>query len=219
MGQLFQKFRTLALGTAHDLLDKAIDMNSPTMLRQYVRDLEKAELDLKSEAAVAAGALRTLTREKGDIEHRIADETTAAKNAQAAGNTVGARAHGLAVVTLQKDLAAKQQELADQTTTSQSLDAAVTKIDAKHTEMVSAVRRLESLDRTTKAKEKGATALASAASLTSSGSGISIDNIEAKMRQRGDVADEKFDRAMNDPAFAENATQSADVDAFLATLK
>lgn len=216
---ILSKVRTIALGSTNDLLDKVIDMNSPSALRQYVRDLEDAEAKLRNEAAVAAGGVRTLTREKGDIEHRLADETTLAKQAQAAGNAALARTHAGSAVDLQKDLAAKTQELAGQTATSQSLDAALAKIDAKHTEMVGAVRRLESLDRTTKAKEQAASTLQSVAAASASGDGISIDSIQDKMQRRADVADEKFDRAMGDQTFAEDPQHSADVDSFLAGLK
>lgn len=216
---IFSKARTIVLGTTNDLLDKVIDMNSPTMLRQYVRDLEDAEAKLRNEAAMAAGGIRTLTREKGDLESRLATETTLAKKFQAEGNTALARTHASAAVTLQTDLKAKTQELADQTTTSQNLDAALAKVDAKHTDMVNAVRRLESLDRTTKAKEQAASTLQSVAAATASGSSISIDSIQDKMQRRADVADEKFDRAMADPSMADDPTQSAAVDDFLAGLK
>jgi len=39
------------------------------------------------------------------------------------------------------------------------------------------------------------------------------------MQRRADVADERFDRALADPSFAENPDHAADVDALLATLK
>lgn len=218
MTSFLSRFRTLAEGTANDLLNKAIDMNSPTMLRQYVRELEEAEGKLKTEAAVAAGGVRTLTRQKGDLEHHLADETAAAKTSMAT-NPAAARIHASTAVTLQTDLAAKTQEVVDQTTLSANLDAALAKLDAKHSQMVSAVRRLESMDRSTKAKEQAAGALENANAAANSGDGISIDNIQQKMQGRNDVAEEKFSRAMNDPGMAEDPTHTADVDAFLANLK
>lgn len=218
MATFLSKFRTLTLGTAHDLLDKAIDMNSPTILRQYVRDLETSENNLRSEAAVAAGGIRTLTRDKGDLEHRIADETAAAKNLMTT-NPTAARIHASNAVTMQGLLTDKAKDLVDQTTMSANLDAALAKLDAKHTQMLAAVRRLESMDRSTKAKEQAAGALQNANAAANSGDGISIDSIKEKMTARADVADEKFNRAMNDPGMAEDPAHAADVDAFMANLK
>lgn len=219
---LFAKVRALTLGTANDLLDKVIDLNSPTMLRQYVRDLETAEGQLRTEAAVAAGGVRTLTREKSDLEHRIADKTLAIKTvlASAAPNKDAvSRAYASEVVSLQSQLKGKTEELTDQATTSSNLDAALAKLDAKHVEMLGNLRRLESLDRSTKAKEHASAALSNVASLASSGDGISVDDIAAKMRARADVADEKFSRAMDDPTFQEDPSHAADVDALLNSLK
>lgn len=216
MTGLLSKFRTLAMGKAHDLLDKEIDLNSPTMLREYVRDLEAAETNLNTDAVVAAGGVRTLTREKGDLEHKIADETAAAKT-YVTTNPAVARIHATNAVNLQTQLVGKTQDLADQITVSANLDAAWAKLDAKHSAMLATVRRLESLDHSTKAKEHAASAIQSASA--AAGSGVSIDNIQSKMQARADVADEKFSRAMNDPGLAEDASQAADVDAFLATLK
>lgn len=222
MTGLFTKFRTLAIGKAHDLLDKAIDENSPTMLRQYVRDLETSMSALQTEAAVAAGGVRTITREKGDLENRLKDETIAAGkalNSTAPNKDVLARAHGSAAVSLQSQIASKAQELTEQQALSADLDSSYAKLDAKHTQMVTSVRRLESMDRSTKAKEHAAGVMSSAAAASASGSGVSIDSIEQKMSAAKDVADVKFERAMNDPSMAEDPAHAADVDSFLAGLK
>lgn len=219
MTSFFQKATIFAKGTAHDILDRAIDANNPTMLRQYVRELETAITNQKSEVVIAGGNVRTTTRELGDITHRLADETAAAKAAVTGGNTVLARAHGSSAVTLQEDLTAKTKEVEDAKTVVATLEGALAKMDAKHTEMVSAVRRLESLDRQTKIKTRSAVAMENVAAVGAMGADISIDNIQAKMQRNADVADERFDRALADPSFAENTEHAADVDQFLATLK
>lgn len=214
--------RTYAMGKANDLLNKAIDMDSPTMLRQYVRDLETAEASLRTEAAIAAGQVRTMLREKADLQHRLADETAAAKAAMsstASNKDTLATAHASAAVTLQAQIADKEKELTDQRTLSTDLDASFVKVDARHTMMVMNVRRLESMNRSAKAKEHAAGILQSAASASASGSSISVDNIEQKIAADKDIADEKFERAMNDPGMADDPAHAADVASFLANLK
>ena len=71
MSGFLQKLRIVTLGAAHDLLDREIDMNSPSALRQYVRDLEDAIGKMNSELAVQEGGVRTLNREYGDLGHKI----------------------------------------------------------------------------------------------------------------------------------------------------
>ena len=222
MTSIFQKLRVLGLGSVHDILDKAIDMNSPTVLRQYVRDLETAEAQLKNEAAVAAGGKRTLTRELEDLNHRITDKLAAIKIIQAGTNPAAesiARNYASVVVNLQNEVKDKQAQLAAQEELSANLESALSKIDAKHAEMLSQVHRLESLDRATKAKEQAAGALDNAVNLASSGVGVNIDSVRAKVEARADVADEKFKRAMNNDGLSEDPIHSQAVDELLAKLK
>lgn len=222
MTGLIAKIRIVALGAAHDLLDKTIDLNSPSALRQYVRDLESALDKLRNEAAIQAGQVRTQTRELGDIQHNIETETELVKKIMAGtyvNKEVLARTKGSQIVAWQKEVPTRQQELEDQKKASAAIDDAVHKLDAKHTQMVQRVRELERIDRQSKVKEQAAGSLEAAGKLVSGGSDISIDGIEQKMRARKDVADEKFDRAMGNVVVEEDPTASADVDDFLNSLK
>lgn len=221
---LYQKARAFTLGNLHELLDKAIDVNSPAVLKQYVRDLEAAIEQLKTQAAVQAGGVRTLNREIGDLKQSIDLKTKAIKTrlTQPGIDTADAtvRAWGLQVTNWQKELTQKETvELPEKQKVASSLDAAVAKLEAKHTEMVSNVRRLSSLAETTKAKSQAASALEHAGSLSSGADSISIDNLQQRIQAQADVADEKFDRSMNSEAYAESDEQKADVDSFLASIK
>lgn len=217
MTTFVQKLRVLTLGSVHDLLDKAIDLNSPSALRQYVRDLEDALDKLRNEAAMQAGMLRTLTREQGDLTAKIATSRTLAQK-YVTTNPALARIKASDVISGQKELESITQQIGTQTQVSQKLDAAVAQLDSKHTEMVSNVRRLESMDRTTKAQEQAASALTSAGHTLASGSGVSIDDIESKMQGRSDVASEKFDRALGTVQSTEEPEHAAEVDELLASL-
>jgi phage shock protein A len=194
-----QKLRGFILGTANDLLDRAIDMNSPSMLRQYTRDLEQGLDSLRNEAAIQAGQIRTLTREIGDLQNTIAVDSAMVTKILERGDVslnIIARTKAAAIVENKKSLTAKQETLEAQKKTSAAIDDAVSKLDAKHTLMVQQVRELERIDRDSKAKEQAAASLEQAGKLVGNGSGISIDDIKGKMTARNDVASEKFDRAM-----------------------
>jgi len=213
-----QKLRTVTLGTVHDLLDKAIDLNSPSALRQYVRDLEDALDRLKNEAAIQAGQIRTLTREQGDLQTRINIGKVAAAKYLATNRSDLARLKASEVLRAQQDLDRNIAQLETQKQTSAGLDAAVAKLEARHEEMVANVRRLESLDRESKAKEQAAASLTTAGKLVSGGVDINVDDLQSRMQARNDVATEKFNRAMGDVHVDSDPEHEAQVDDFLATL-
>src|SRR6266481_1935672 len=57
MSGFLAKLRVVTLGSVHDLLDRAIDLNSPSVIRQYTRDLERPKAaDLVRMRAKFAGA-------------------------------------------------------------------------------------------------------------------------------------------------------------------
>lgn len=222
---ILNKLRLVTLGTIHDLLDKAIDMNSPTALRQYVRDLEDAADKMRNEAAVQAGSLRTLKRDRETAARKVellriqTQAVLAGPTATAASTVTLARSNASLIITLQKSVDAADSSITTQTQTSQQLDQAVAALDAKHTEMVTRVHQLEMLDRQTKAKESGAGAMKLAQSALGNGADNSIDDLANKMQARADVADEKFDRAL--AGFHDAAADPAhedDVAALLADL-
>ena len=221
---IFAKARAFTLGNMHELLDKAIDINSPAVLKQYVRDLEAAIEQLKTQAAAQAGGVRTITREIGDLKQSIDMKTKAIKTrlgtAGVDTNDSLVRAWAQQVTNWQKELAQKETtELPEKQKVAASLDSAVAKLEAKHTEMVSNVRRLSSLAETSKAKNQAVSALEQAGKLSSGADSISIDNLQERIQAQADVADEKFDRQMNSEAFAESDEQKANVDDFLSKLK
>lgn len=220
MASFLQKFRTIALGTAHDLLDKAIDLNSPAAIRQYVRDLEDAIGKMKNEEANQDGSVRTLTREQSDLTNKVATDSATITKLMASVDPNGKNiARGKAAIVLQN-----QQRLTQLATDIQSASAAEAKLhstivalEQKHDLMVQQVHDLERLDRDSKAKESAARALQNAGSLINSGSNISVDDVQTKMRARNDVASAKFDQAIGD-VHVDDGANSDDVDALLATL-
>jgi phage shock protein A len=221
MAGILQKIRTLTLGATNDLLDKSIDMNSPTMLRQYVRDLEDGLNKLETEAAAQAGAVRTTQRESDDLQHQIDTSTESIKKLLAGDDKAQAiaRTKAQTVVLLKQQLVQKQATLASQKDASTKMDAGLEQLRAKHQAMVTRVRELESMDRETKGKEQAASALNAAGRLIEGGADISVDDLQSKMRARNDVANEKFERAMGRVTPQADPETDSQVDDFLASLK
>lgn len=196
MTTFMSKLRTVTLGTVHDLLDKAIDMNSPSFLRQYVRDLEDALDQMRNQAAIQAGQVRTMIRELGVEQHNIDAKTKMTQSSLEQGKTDVARIQAADVVRMKKELDRLTTDLESQKQSSAAIDKSVELLEQKHSLMLSRLRELERLDRDSKAKEQAAAAMAGAGKLVEGGADISVDDIESKMRERNDVASEKFDRAM-----------------------
>lgn len=200
MAGLFEKLRVAVLSNAHKLLDAVIDLDNVGAVKQHVRDLEKSLAELENGAAEAAGYVRTLTRDKNGLEERAKrldqtidliltdsdpnnDHLATAKQVEL--NGVNARVADVA------------GDLEDAKVTSRKLDEAVSALRSKHTAMVEQVRRLESLQRSAKAKEGAAKAVKMVGEMVKSGETVSVDSVIDRMRRQSDVADEKFDRAMN----------------------
>lgn len=213
------KVRTLTLGAAHDLLDKAIDLNSPSAVRQSVRDMEAAITELKSNAAIQDGNLRTQIREQSELTATVAaDKATIAKLLTSTDATAPAIAKAKAnlVIQNQKHLSDMSDSITSQQNIATQMKATVVGLEAKHDQMVSRVHELERLDRDTKAKESAASAINAAGSVAGNIDSVSVDDLADRMRRRNDVASAQFDQAAG--SINTDAPDSDDVNALLASL-
>lgn len=219
MASFLSKLRVVTLGTAHDLLDKAIDLNSPSAIRQYTRDLEDALDRLKSEAAIQAGTVRTLEREKVELSERIKTTEATIKKLVDTGHEDLARPKAADLVRMRKQFGEADGNINSARKSSHDIDVAVAKLEAKHTEMVDKVRELERLDRDTKARTSAAQTITAAGRLVKGGTDISVDDVESRMRANNDVAQERFNRAMGDATVLEDTETTAAVDDVLSEFK
>lgn len=222
MTSFIQKLRVITLGTVHDLLDKQIDMNQPTVVRQYIRDLEDALDKMRDEDARQAGAVRTTTREKGDLEAKIDKEKSNISNllaGLAANKTEMARMKGTLVVQMQSQVASLQTRLQDQQKTSSDISSALLKLESTHTLAVNKLRSLEALDRDTKMKRSSADSVESINKVMNMGADISVDDIESRMKEQNDVQSVRFERAMDSTKTEEDPNTAAAVDDLLADLQ
>ncbi len=219
MSGFLAKLRVVTLGSVHDLLDRAIDLNSPSVIRQYTRDLEDALDRMKSEAAVQAGTVRTLQREKGELEGRIKTTEVTIQHLVQAGHEDLARPKAAELTRMRAKFAGADENIEHARKASTDIDIAVSNLEGKHAEMVSRVRELEQLDRDTKAKNSAASALAAAGRLIQGGSDVNVDDVQSRMKASNDVAQEKFARALGESAIQEDAETAAATDAVLAEFR
>ena len=215
MAGVFEKIRLAGLAHIHALLDKDIDWNNVQVVKQTVRDLEASLDELEDGAAESAGYLRTVTREKGDIERRVKvldaaidlilgdddltnDHLATAKQVELDGVTAR-----LADVAL---------DLEDAKATSRKMEQAVSMLRSKHVSAQQKVQKLESMETSRKAKEHAVKAVKMVAEMTQAGAAVSVDSVIDRMRRQNDVTDEKFDRAF-DRASAASGQDMAVVEA------
>lgn len=218
MATFIQKLRVAVLGAANDLLDKTIDLNSPSAVRQYVRDLETAEDKITLEAATAAGAVRTAKRERDDTQHAVDAGKVRIAALQGKGFTDAARTEASRVVTLQSLLAGYPARIQTAEETSANIDKALLAIQSKHGQMVEQARRLSQLDLDTKAKRQAANALTAAGKLVGTGASISIDDITTRMSATNDVETERFNRSLGGIDTTEDPLHASAVDDLLTSL-
>lgn len=194
-----EKVRTLVLSNLHELLDKTIDLNSTGAIKQHIRDLETARDKITDEAAIAKGRLLTLQSEIRDLDVQVG---TTNENIELFINDADPSNDRLAetlearLIGFEKKLADKKDALAAETTTSAALEDASNRLRAKHAEMVDTLRKLESIERTTRAKETAAAALRQASKTGE----VSVDNVTQRLKERETVANARFERALGDMA-------------------
>ncbi len=134
MTGLFQKARVAALSSAHALLDKVIDMNSIGAVKQYIRDLESSLDDLEDAAATEAGHVRTAQRDEIVFQSQIKELNQNIDFILSDNNPSNdhlAKPLEARLIGLEEREKAKQEEIADAQKTSQSLNEAVSALQAK----------------------------------------------------------------------------------------
>jgi phage shock protein A len=196
--ELFHKLTTLAKATSHDLLDKAIDWNSPSMLRQFARDLESETERLSNEAATQAGLCRSYERQLTEYNSRLDQQVNLGKTAKANNNATAMAAAAQQILILRPQITQKEQDVAAQRAASAQIDVAVSKLKAKSQEVNARVHSLESLDSSSKVKASAAAALGNASKVLQVGGSIDVDNIEEHIRTQNDINSTKLDRALGE---------------------
>ena len=218
---IFDKARVITLGSVNDLLDTVIDRNSASVVRQRVRDLETAIANLSNNNVINIGNLRTLTRQKEELDAKIANDLITISHLQKSNDPNApaiARTKAGLVLSEKNESTTLSLQIASQTKTNSDFALTLAKLEAEHDQMVARVHELETIERDTKTKQQAAHAISAAGTALSATNSTSIDATRAKMLAKNDVANAQFDAAMETvPTSAE--TNSDDIDALLASLK
>jgi phage shock protein A len=218
---IFSKASLTVRGNINDLLDKVIDLNSPSAVRQQVRDIEAELTHYATDVAVQDGALRTMKREKAELDAKIeTDKATISrlKNSTDPNAAELARSKAALVLTEISQSTSYDSQIASQSQTVAQMQNIKQRLENQHDQLVLRVHELERLDRDSKSKEAAAHAISSMGSMLNTADTHSIDNITQRMQARNDVASAKFDSAVATLP-AQEETNSADVDALLASIK
>jgi phage shock protein A len=217
-----QKTRTVVMAHMNELVDKAIDINSIPVLKQGIRDLEDALASQQHQANIATAQIATLTRDKEaafdsivlDKRRAQAFLTSTPPNENAAREVAGRIADQQQIVT---SLTAQIETAKQQ---SQSMQAMVEKMRAKHDSYLSRVRALESTDRSTKFMEQSSASMKQANAVLGVGVDHNVDDVASRINARHDVAEVEFQQTaadMNDGP--EDPLKKQAVDDILADLK
>lgn len=214
-----QRIRLVVKAEANNLLDRAIDLNSIPVLKQYIRDLEDAIGKTQHEAAVASASVTTLNRQKTGLDYAINHDKAVASTYLNKGDEASARSVALRIHNQQEQSDSFAEQITAAKEQSKQLDSVVEKLNTKHSEIMSRLHILENKDRSAKALEGATASLKSAGALVSDNLNNSLDNISQKIEARNDVAQEEFNRAMGTLDTPPDPTKEAAVDDILNSLR
>lgn len=213
------KTRVVIMAHMNELVDKAVDMNSIPVLKQYVRDLEDATATTRHQSAVAAAQVTGLERDLKLAQDDITTDTARAKAFVAQNNEAGARTVAGRIADHQQTVATLTAQIATAKEQSHALDASVEKMRAKHDTILARVRDLESKDSSARALEQATASIKSADAALHQGVDSSVDDLAKRIDSRNDVAREEFARTTAEMDEPEDPLKKQAVDDILAGLK
>lgn len=213
MTSIFSKIRVLTAAMAHDILDKAVDINSVPVLKQYLRELEEARAGLEATLAEARYDLRKLQDQATTLGAQITQEESQAR-AVAATNREAALALASRVSQKKNQLAALSPKTAAQQTAVTNLERAVTAVRTKEHDMHLQLSSLEAQAATAAASNKAAAAVEAAG--VAVGAAESVDGLADRIGRQSAVASARLERAVGelggDPSEAGAASAVAEAE-------
>lgn len=216
---LFSRLRTVTLAYSNGLIDKAIDMNSIPVVKQYIRDLEDAIDKTNHECAVARANVTVLQGQIDGTQKAIDLDTQRAQAYLAKSDETNARLVASRIHDNQVLLDSYKEQISQATSNSQALATALEKMQTKHTEVMSQLRRLESEDGQARSLESATSSLKAASAITSNDVTDSVDSISQKIHQRSAVANEEFNSVVSSFDTPPDPLKDAAVDDILSKLR
>lgn len=219
MASLFSRLRVVTLAYSNNLLDKAVDMNSIPVVKQYIRDLEDAIDKTNHESAVATANVSVLQHQIDVTAGTIDLDTKRAQAYLAKTDETNARLVASRIHDEQVLIGSLKEQIGQATNNAQQLNSALEKMRSKHSEMMNQMRMLESQDGQARSMESATRSLKAASALTDNDVSGSVDNLAQKIHQRSAVASEEFNRAVGAFDTPPDPLKDAAVDDILAGLR
>lgn len=199
MKSLREKLRTLGLGTVHDVLDRATDLNSPAAIKQDLRDLSAAKDKLREARVAQTGRITNLERAIDSStaqEQKISSEIDFLLSDNDKSNDESTYEMQESLDKLAESRTGLEFELAATKAAEADLLTAVEQVGTKFDSLNSQLSSITARAAQTKAKNAAATAIQNASSTVTSVGGMDIDSVAARVQLDGDVADARFQDAL-----------------------
>jgi phage shock protein A len=153
MASLLEKTQTLISANLHEMVDRALEVNSVAVLKQYTRDAENNLDDLEEAAATVGGEVKTLERKYNEYKKRADQLDRNVDMLIMQGKTDLARAAQVELNTTRRLQEQYHEQWVRQEREYEALLNARLKLQAKLTTIKQEQRELEALMELAKSKE------------------------------------------------------------------
>ena len=187
MASLLEKTQTLISANLHEMVDRALEVNSVAVLKQYTRDAENNLDDLEEAAATVGGEVKTLERKYNEYKKRADQLDRNVDTLIMQGKTDIARAAQVELNTTRRLQEQYHEQWVRQEREYEALLNARLKLQAKLTTIKQEQRELEALMELAKSKEATVKAIKSLDDLVGAGDS-DIARIGESIRGRLDRA-------------------------------
>ncbi len=169
MASLLEKVSTLISANLHDLVDRALQSNSPAVIDQYIRQVENNLEDLEDAAATVGGEAKSIRRKLDDSKQKLAELDRAIDAFLVEGNESAASAVQSRYNSTERLVATYSEQLQRQQGEYDKLLSAKVKLEARLATMQQQREELQALLDLAKSKETTVKAMKSLDDLMGSG--------------------------------------------------
>jgi phage shock protein A len=187
MASLLEKVSTLISANLHDLIDRALQSNSPAVIDQYIRQVENNLADLEDAAATVGGEAKSIRRRLDDTKQKLTELDRAIDAFLVEGNEDAASAVQSRYNSTERLVQTYAEQLQRQEEEYEKLLGAKVKLEARLATMQQQREELQALLDLAKSKETTVKAMKSLDDLMGSGDS-DVKRIAASIHARLDKA-------------------------------
>ena len=188
MASIIQKTKTLISANMHDMVDRALQSNSPAVMKQYIRDAQQNLRELEDATATVGGEVRTMKRKYEEYKKEADKFDRSVDLLLMQGKAELARAAQKKVNRARELQEQYHAQWVRQEREYKTLRAARLKLIAKLDDVKAEQRELEALLKLAKSKEKTVKTIKSIDDLMGVGD-ADIERLGNSIRARIDKAD------------------------------